>query len=376
MYQDTLGHTVGIALPAAFATTPRDVIVARPLRIGSWLDAVNAGMFYRGTDPLSALERRGHQIVRIELIDKQLEIAPLLSCDVVHVYRHHTAELAHVMIRHLVSNRVAVVWDVDDDYGSLPDHSPAVLQYGREATDRTYRSMLTTARLSTVMTTPSNVLAQIYRQAGVGRVVVVPNAVTDAQRERAPHDGVVVGWIAGSEHTSDASQLGMSAVMRQLVEEEPDVRVECIGVDLALPTRYRNDRSVPFEQLPSRMATWDIGIAPLADTAFNRARSDIKVKEYGASGVPWLASDLAPYAHLGPEQGGRLVANDQWLAELRRLVRDEPARQALAERARAWAATETTDVIAERWERVYREAMVAVRGSRPKPRRAKQRARR
>lgn len=350
--------------------------MARPLRIGTWLDAANAGMFYRGTDPLSALERRGHKIVRIELMNKQLEIAPLLSCDVVHVYRHHTAELAHVMIRHLVSSRVAVVWDVDDDYGNLPDHSPAVVQYGREATDRTYRSMLTTARLSTVMTTPSDVLAQIYRQAGVGRVVVVPNAVTDAQRERVPHDGVVVGWIAGSEHATDASQLGMAAVMRQLVEEEPDVRVECIGVDLALPKRYRNDRSVPFEQLPSRMASWDIGIAPLADTAFNRARSDIKVKEYAASGIPWLASDLAPYAHLGPEQGGRLVPDDQWLAELRRMVRDESERRLLAERARAWAATETTDVIAERWERVYREAMVAVAASRQKPRRAKKRARR
>lgn len=354
--------------------------MARPLRIGTWLDAANAGAIYRGTDPLSALERRGHTIVRAELVNKRLEIAPLLACDVVHVYRHHDPQLAQVMIRHLVSSRVAVVWDVDDDYGNLPDHSPAVIEHGRETTDQAYRSMLTTARLSTVMTTPSDVLAQIYRQAGVGRVVVVPNAVTDAQRHRVPHDGVVVGWIAGGEHTTDASQLGTAAVMRQLVEAQPEVRVECIGVDLALPVRYRNDRSVPFEQLPSRMATWDIGIAPLADTAFNRSRSDIKVKEYAASGVPWLASDLTPYAHLGPDQGGRLVADDQWLAELQRLVRDESGRQALAERARAWAATETTDVIAERWERVYREAMVAVRSSRPKAkakaRRPKQRARR
>lgn len=354
--------------------------MARPLRIGTWLDAANAGAFYRGTDPLSALERRGHKIVRIELMNKQLEIAPLLSCDVVHVYRHHDTELAHVMIRHLTSSRVAVVWDVDDDYGNLPDHSPAVIKYGREMTDRSYRSMLTTARLSTVMTTPSDVLAQIYRQAGVGRVMVVPNAVTDAQRVRVPHDGVVVGWVAGSEHSTDAAQLGIATAMRELVETHPEVRVECIGVDLALPARYRNDRSVPFEQLPSRMATWDIGIAPLADTAFNRARSDIKVKEYAASGVPWLASDLAPYAHLGPDQGGRLVADDQWLAELGRMVRDEPGRRALAERARAWAATETTDVIAERWEQVYREAIAAVAFSRPKPRRSKakqrQRARR
>lgn len=353
--------------------------MARPLRIGTWLDAANAGAFYRGVDPLAALERRGHTVVRIELVEKRLEIAPLLACDVVHVYRHHDSELAQVMIRHLVNSRVAVVWDIDDDYGNLPDHSPAVIKYGREMTDRSYRSMLTTARLSTVMTTPSAELARIYRQAGVGRVVVVPNAVTDAVRERIERDddGVVVGWIAGSEHSTDAAVLDLSTVMGRLIAAQPEVRVECIGVDLALPTRYRNDRSVPFPNLPRRMATWDIGIAPLANTPFNCARSDIKVKEYAASGVPWLASDLAPYAQLGPDHGGRLVADDQWFAELQRLVRDGPARQALAECGRAWAATETTDMIAERWERVYREAMAAAALSRAKPRRAKkQRARR
>jgi glycosyltransferase involved in cell wall biosynthesis len=269
------------------------------------------------------------------------------------------------------------VWDIDDDYGSLPDHSPPVLKYGRAATDEFYRSMLTTARLSTVTTTPSAMLAQRYRDAGVGRVAVVPNAVSGAVRPCRPHDGVVVGWIAASEHSSDVRWLNIPGFLRRLIEAHPEVQVECIGVGFPLPERYRHSSHVPFAELPSRMATWDIGIAPLANTPFNCARSDIKVKEYAASGVPWLASDLEPYAHLGPDYGGRLVADDQWFAELQRLVRDEPGRHALAERGRAWAATETTDVIAARWEQVYREAMAAVALSRAKPRRAKkQRARR
>ena len=55
----------------------------------------------------------------------------------------------------------------------------------------------------------------------------------------------------------------------------------------------------------------------------NRARSNIKLKEYAAAGACWLASPIGPYVGLGEKQGGRLVAR-------RRLARRArpPARQA------------------------------------------------
>src|SRR5207249_1565318 len=75
-----------------------------------------------------------------------------------------------------------------------------------------------------------------------------------------------------------------------------------------------------FLELPHRIGSFDIGLAPLADLPGNRARSDIKVKEYAASGVPWLASPVGPYVQLGEEQGGRLVPDDLWFEALDRLV--------------------------------------------------------
>ena len=83
---------------------------------------------------------------------------------------------------------------------------------------------------------------------------------------------------------------------------------------------------------------WDIGIAPLADTPFNRCKSAIKTMDYAAIGLPVLASDLDVYrGSLADGPGGWLVPNDAgaWFVALTRLVRDKALRHRLAEGARA-----------------------------------------
>jgi glycosyltransferase involved in cell wall biosynthesis len=81
---------------------------------------------------------------------------------------------------------------------------------------------------------------------------------------------------------------------------------------------------------------WDIGIAPLADTAFNRCKSSIKVLDYAAMGMPVLASDRAVYrGTLADGPGGWLLADDAgaWFVAVARLLRDAALRRRLAESA-------------------------------------------
>jgi GT2 family glycosyltransferase/glycosyltransferase involved in cell wall biosynthesis len=78
---------------------------------------------------------------------------------------------------------------------------------------------------------------------------------------------------------------------------------------------------------------WDIGLAPLADTAFNRCKSAIKTLDYAALGLAVVASDVAAYrGSLADGAGGMLAANrpDAWYAALSRLVRDGELRRGLA----------------------------------------------
>jgi glycosyltransferase involved in cell wall biosynthesis len=179
-------------------------------------------------------------------------------------------------------------------------------------------------------------------------------------RPRNPPKGqphVIVGWVAHVEHQTDVERLGLRAPLQRLLDRHPHVHLVSVGCGLGLESdRYHHVKRLPFEELPPLVTTFDVGIAPIADTAFNRSRSSIKVKEYAAMGVPWLASPIGPYATLGKAQGGRLVADDRWYEEIERLVLDERGRRKLAKQSAKWARSQTIDANAHHWEAVLGEA--------------------
>jgi glycosyltransferase involved in cell wall biosynthesis len=221
------------------------------------------------------------------------------------------------------------------------------------------------AHLSHLMLASTDRIRTKYENAGVGPIEVFENYLpVKLKRKREKHEGLIIGWIAGVEHTEDAIELGLRDTLDRVLERHPDVRVESIGVDLGLSARYVRHPSVHFKSLPDHMARYDIGIAPICDIPFNAARSNIKVKEYAASEVPWLASPRGPYVGLGEQQGGLLVADDAWPSALDELIRDKRRRKKLAKAGKAWAKSQTIDRHADRFERILRDATQAATQSR------------
>ncbi len=170
---------------------------------------------------------------------------------------------------------------------------------------------------------------------------------------------MVIGWVAGGEHRFDARALGLEQMLDRVLERVPNARVETVGLSTRgmRSDRYGHTASVPLQRLIERVATFDIGIAPLADFPINHSRSDIKVREYSAAGTPWLASPLGPYVGLGKDQGGMLVADDDWEETLVRLASDEKARKKLSKAARKWADRESLEASIGEWERVLRRTV-------------------
>jgi glycosyltransferase involved in cell wall biosynthesis len=320
------------------------------------LSAVN----YRVQQPAEALLRRGNEIVAV-LENGRAEYDAMVGCDAILVYRLADDATLDVIGR-LAETGVAIVYDNDDDFLSLPDDHPVAGRLDdairQEAFDRTLR-MARIAALTTVTTEP---VARRYRDAGIERVEVVPNYLGYAAiRPPRPHDGLVIGWVAGMEHGHDAHALGIAEALERVLAKHDDVRVECIGVDLELSQRYRHDEYVPFDQLSDRVAGFDIGLAPLAATPFNLARSDIKVKEYAGCGVPWLASPVGPYAGLGEGHGGRLVEDGRWFEAVHRLVKKRRDRERLAAAGTAWARTQSIAWAYRRYEDIFAKAIERAR---------------
>jgi glycosyltransferase involved in cell wall biosynthesis len=321
------------------------------MRLGvAWVPSPNAN--YRAVFPLREMARRGHEVVVTPDPERRVDLRAFAGCDVVHVYRRTGADTRQALSA-LASAGAAITYDNDDDIAERPEETPGYAEYGAMI-GRAFASSVEPAGMAHVFTTPTETLAERYRDAGVGRIEVVPNCVSpDVQRTRTAHDGIVIGWIAGVEHTADVVRIPIEDALQRLIDTHPEVRVETVGVKLRLSERYHHEEMIDFEGLPGRMATFDIGIAPLADIPFNRARSEIKLKEYAASGVPWLASPVGPYAGLGEAEGGRLVPDDGWYDALEALVTDPDRRARLGRNAEAWAQNQTMAAVADRWEQIF-----------------------
>jgi glycosyltransferase involved in cell wall biosynthesis len=169
---------------------------------------------------------------------------------------------------------------------------------------------------------------------------------------------VVVGWIAAGEHTVDIRALKPAESLSHLLEAHANLRVLTVGVRLALSSdRYEHIPEVAYPDMLKVVSRLDVGIAPLVDSEFNRARSNVKLKEYASGGAAWAASPVGPYRELGRKQGGVLVPDDHWFDALDRLLRSRTLRLRLARRALRWAKTQTVDRHAVDWEKRFLLAM-------------------
>lgn len=324
------------------------------MRIAALIPQAIVNTIYRSLVPMQALAQRGHT-VHIEERDELHDPTRLLDCDVVQFMRFANDPM-HRLARRLRQHGVAVVWESDDDVAG------ATGGMMRQQILAGARAMVRTADL---VTTPSPVLAARYREMGAEHVAVLPNRLPPifTRPERLmPHTGVTIGWHVWPDRAADYDQLGLRETLERLLTRHHHVEVVGIGLPLELRSRrYNGYPPQDYGDLPGVIASFDIGLAPLADTPYNQGRSDVKVREYAAVGTPWLASPLAPYAGLGEEQGGRLVPDDRWHQEIEALVLDADARSRLARRGRLWAEGETIEHHAEAWEQAYAAAVERAR---------------
>lgn len=325
--------------------------------------------------PLEELERRGHTVVWPGSDEGGFDLDALSQCDVVHVHRCVSAE-ARQALQALARRGVAFTWDGGDEcvpdvpLRAVPSRPPS-LRGGapdpdcgsRHPGSVHFEHAVRVARHAQAVTVPNDLVAGYFRDAGIERVEVILDALPVIGRRRRAHRGTVIGLVLDESHVGDVERQRMTEVLTALLAADPEVRVEAIGLDLRLPERYAYRASVADAELPDRLARFDIGLLPLADTPRNRTRSDILLKQYAAAGVPWLASPAASFRGLGRAHGGQLIPDDGWAEALEALVRDPVRRDILRNRGRRWARSQTIDHVVDRWESVLEQASMRQRSA-------------
>lgn len=339
------------------------------MKIAYLADTRSINGLYRGFIPMKALLETGRHTV-IDLFDDRAgrprDDHPLDGVDVLVVHRF-AEPWALELVQRANAAGAAVVWDNDDDLGAMPRSSVTHKRFGGIAWERRLRQMRQIFRVADLATAPTAVLTGRFERWGAAATQVIENYVSDEclRITRRPRTGTTIGWIAGLEHAMDAQQLPILDDLQRILDERPDVRVLSIGLRLGLRShKYGHVEQVPLKQIGQAASELDIAIAPIVENDFNRARSNVKLKEYAAGGTPWLASPIGPYEGMGERQGGRLVPDDGWHGALTSLIDKPRERRKLAKRAARWGAGEAIAKNVGAWEATL-QAAIARRRSDP-----------
>ena len=257
-----------------------------------------------------------------------------------------------------------LVYEVDDDMFSItPENFAAYSLWKRpEVIDAAQHAM----EVADVITCSTEPLAEVLREYNPNVVVLknrIPGWVCDVQRKRRARPAV--GWAGGASHGVDMGEV--VSPVRRFLKRFPGWDLRIGGTDYR-PTFKVGGRAVftrwvhitDDDRAYFTSPDWDIGLAPVAKNTFNMSKSNLKALEYGALGIPVIASDWHPYRDfIRHGETGFLVKHDhEWLAYMSELASDEGLREkmgaAAREQARQWSIEEGWQQWATTYQKLFR----------------------
>lgn len=230
------------------------------------------------------------------------------------------------------------VLGMDDLLTNLPPGNPFSRTNYPDIADRIRRALDHCDRL--VVSTPA--LAQAYGPLA-REVRVIPNAIDLARwpkpQPRRERKRLRVGWAGAAQHLDDLRLIAP-------VVEATAGEFEWVFLGMCPPEMRawaaEVHPMVTVGRYPARLAAMelDIAVAPLVDHPFNRAKSSLKLLEYGALALPVVASDVEPYREAPVSRVGDNP--DAWIEALQAIARSPDAGRARGETLHRWVETKQT----------------------------------
>lgn len=232
-----------------------------------------------------------------------------------------SGELALSLVEAVTQSGARLIYHLDDDLLSLP------LSASYTAAQREAVEVLARKADALLLSTP--ILAE--RMAPLNpHTLIAPNALDERllippiHRHAAPFpaDRIVLGYMGTRTHDADLRMILPALQEIGQISPQP-LELQIVGVaveeatwaqlaSLPFPVRQIRPPTTDYPQFLSWFTAalrWDIALAPLVDTTFNRAKSDIKFLDYSALGAAGIYSREPVY--------GRSVAHGVtgWLAD-------------------------------------------------------------
>lgn len=255
------------------------------------------------------------------------------------VFAHRLAGEAPLWHKLCAEEGILCVYDMDDDLLCVDAANSVPYRIFHPVRLKTLANVIA----ADVVTVSSPGLLERYRNIHP-RVTMLPICIPDEMPEWPfpVREGLTVGW-AGSMHKRQ-DWPGIAWALRDYADLAPTARFRMYGADYTGGLLGDRCELVPFTS--DVMAFWrslnfDIGIAPLVDTLFNRGKCHTKLIEYGARGIPTITSAIGQSVEWVEHGVNGFLVRDlsEWLTYLMELSDPDvriPMAKAAHETARQW----------------------------------------
>ncbi len=171
------------------------------------------------------------------------------------------------------------------------------------------------------------------------RVFLIPTAThhcPSCPQSKNKGHRIIIGWV-GSPGTSQYLR-GVREVLERVLEKRPNVEVHIIGArpkDIVLHSRCKSI-TWRLDEADKYFCNIDIGINPIKEDEFSRAKCAFKVIQYMAHGIPTVASPVGMNSSVIDHGITGFLANnkDEWEKYLLTLVDNAELRKLMGERAK------------------------------------------
>jgi glycosyltransferase involved in cell wall biosynthesis len=318
-----------------------------PLRVLVFADILGASQAIAFIDGLAGARRSGEAAVRIleeaafgpDLGFGDAEGARALaeaemaeaSPTVVVLSRFGHCAAFEGITRAARSRGLPVCVHIDDELFELP-LSAGVERYRAARHPRRIAALTLGLREADLVMAATPALAErLAARAGHGRIGWLENGTAGRPLPRQANAAgapVVIGYMGSASHGPDL-ELAVPALNAVLAHGR-NVRVELFGsiarqpaADLLHGAVVRHDAVLgDYGAFRRRLAglEWDIGLAPLVASPYNRCKTATKWAEYAEAGAAVLASDIEVYRPMIAADAAMPASPAQWEHALERLV--------------------------------------------------------
>lgn len=257
----------------------------------------------------------------------------------------------------LRSNGVKVIIDMDDSLSKIHPRNRVFKMYDpRENHRRNWMHAQTACEMADLVTVTTEALAEEYGQKG--NAVIIQNHVPKRYLDipRPVNEIPIVGW-AGWTHNHPEDLVVTRGMINQVLVETGAKFAAFGDVDifshLGIRAKGTHHELWNFERLleyPKRLVGFDIGIVPLANSAFNQGKSWLKGLEYASLGIIPIVSPIGDYPNL-IDLGVAIPAATpkEWYDRTKELILDHDMRKELQTKVRQIASEYTIEGNTHKW---------------------------